>query len=567
MTDQLLHSLQTLIETERELCHVPGTAVAVVHNGRTLLSQGFGQRDVAEALPMTSTTLFPIASSSKAFTATAVGSLVDDGLLSWDRPIREYLPGFRMWDPVATELLTLRDMLSHRSGLPRHDLMWYGNERSSRREIVDALRYLQSSLSLREGWQYNNLMYLTAGLLIELLTGDSWEDAVRARLLEPLGMAATVPSGSEAAKSDVSQGYVRRNELTELLQSRDNTLMGPAGGIWSSAEDLVHWLQVNLDNGRHDGKQVISAASLAELHRPAMLLPTPLLGWSEVTRIGYALGWEVDSYRGHRMVQHGGNLDGFSSMITLLPDDGIGVAVLTNMLGTPLRDIIPFAVSDLLLGLDPLPWGERYRTADDALTSGEREGSERRRESSTRAPFTRPLAEYAGEYRHPGYGPLRVELHAAKLQVRFGALTLAVRHLNNDAFEIIDDAMDLTIPAQFGSDLEGNSDSISVMLEPAVEPIVFQRQPPVVDAQTLAGLVGSYRRGPIEATISASGDSELHAAFGDLPATKLVARRPGVFGVEGSPQETVEFLLDADGLSSALITWSMGRFDREPGTA
>src|SRR5579875_1823485 len=212
-----------LVERERQRFEVPGVAIAVVHDGTVEIARGFGQRDLAADLPVTDQTLFAIASCTKAFTSTLIAMLVRDGLVEWDKPVREYLPYFRLHDPVASDLVTIRDLLSHRTGLPRHDIAWYGNPRLDRRELVaNRLRHLPLSKGIREAYQYNNLMYLTAGLLAGEVLNSSWEDAIRAKLLGPLGMTASRFSPAEAsATPDWSRAYHRKGRSTDEVPRKD----------------------------------------------------------------------------------------------------------------------------------------------------------------------------------------------------------------------------------------------------------------------------------------------------------------------------------------------------------
>src|SRR5258708_14596618 len=234
-TDDKAAELERLIEEERQRFDVPGVAVAVVHGGRVVLSRGFGQRDLAKGLPVTDQTLFAIGSSTKAFTASLCGALVDDGLLEWDRPVRHYLPRLRMHDPVATELLTVRDMLSHRSGLPRHDMLWYGNEKLRREELVERLPHLEPNKTFRELWQYNNLMYVTAGYLAGELMGCGWEEAVRRRLLQPSGIGGTNFSVLESQQApDHALPHAPTAAGLVEVPFRGLDLAGPAGPLHPS---------------------------------------------------------------------------------------------------------------------------------------------------------------------------------------------------------------------------------------------------------------------------------------------------------------------------------------------
>ena len=255
-----MDALGRALEEERARFGVVGMAVAVVRDGRLAMARGFGERDRARGLPVTERTLFAVGSATKAFTATLIAALVGDGLLEWDRPVREYLPRFRLRDAVASDLMTPRDLLCHRSGLPRHDLAWYANPELSRREMVEErLRHLEPNKTFREVWQYSNLMYLTAGHLAGEVLETSWEDGVRRRLLSPLGMDGTCFSPAEARRSpDWSRGYREHDGEVEEMEQKHFPVCGPAGSIYSSVADVARWIEANLDRGRLGDAEVIA---------------------------------------------------------------------------------------------------------------------------------------------------------------------------------------------------------------------------------------------------------------------------------------------------------------------
>lgn len=555
-------ALTDLIASELAASEVPGAAVAVLQDGAVILSQGFGLHDVDRQLAVDTGTLFPIASCTKAFTATLIGTLVDDGLVDWDEPVRTYLPELRMWDPVATEQLCLRDMLSHRSGLPRHDLVWYGNDDLSRAQAVQALRHLQPSRQLRQTWQYSNLMYLAAGHVAERILGTSWEEAVRTRLLKPLGMSRTVLTHQEAESgSGRSKGYGLVAGELQTVTMLASQVCGPAGSINSCIDDMARWLQANLAADHHGSGAVASEAAMKQLHSPAMLEPRPVVEWPELTSMGYALGWSVADYRGHTLISHGGNLPGFSSKVSYLPEAGIGVVVLTNRGGTPLRDIVPFLVYDHLLELPTRPWGDRFREMTTAMTEGARQVSERRTGKAEVAAQPRPAGEYAGTYRHAAYGTLEVTAAAESITLSLHGTEFAAERVRGDAFELYEGSLDLHLPARFETDFDGQVAAVVLPLEQTVDPIVFDRAPDEVDPAILAGLTGRYDLGPIAARVELV-DGSLRLALGAQAADTLDPHRGLTFRMHGEPNTTAEFVLDGTGQPTELVIWPTGRFIR-----
>src|SRR5580692_3208064 len=342
-------AIRHLIEAERVRFAVPGVAVAVVHDGKLVLCEGFGHADLEAGRPVGANTRFPLASDTKAFTAATLCLLADAGLVDLDAPVRQVLPWFAMHDPHATALITPRDLLSHRTGLPRHDLVWYGDNVMSLEETTRRLRHLPMSRPLRTSWDYNNLCYIAAGYLTEVLAGLRWHEAVSTHLLRPLGMSDTVFSVQDAGLGQVAQPYkaTAGGFARQALPAKATAdKAGPAGGIVSSIADLAQWLLARL--GRRT--DVLPGSTLEQLHRPAMLGGIAVDRFAEIASLGYGLGCQVESYRGQRIVHHGGNIVGFSSDVCVVPGADIGIAVLTNLDGSYLRLPLMYGIIDLLSG-------------------------------------------------------------------------------------------------------------------------------------------------------------------------------------------------------------------------
>ncbi|OGD33801.1 MAG: serine hydrolase, partial [Candidatus Aminicenantes bacterium RBG_19FT_COMBO_58_17] len=399
---QALADFDAIVNKGLQGLNVPGIAVAIIVEDEVVLAKGYGFKDLEKKVPMTPDTLLAIGSSSKAFTVFALGTLVDEGKLDWDKPLRNYIPWFRLYDSFASERLSPRDTVTHRSGLPRHDLSWYNNTAISREELVRRLAYLKPTADLRAIWQYNNLMYLTAGYLVEVLTGKTWEDGVRAQVLSPLGMKRTNFSVADSQKdSDFSLPYQEREGKLEKMPFRSLTNMGPAGSINSSVNEMSNWVLVHINGGKLKDKQIINPRTVQDMHLAHMPTgETPEI--PEVTPADYGMGWFVDSYRGHGRVHHGGNIDGFSAMVSMLPQDRVGFVVLSNKNGTGLPELLIRHASDLILGLEAKDWvGE----AAKSKVKGEAASKEaEKKKAARRVPNTKPshgLDAYAGDYFHP----------------------------------------------------------------------------------------------------------------------------------------------------------------------
>ncbi|MBN2265798.1 MAG: beta-lactamase family protein, partial [Candidatus Aminicenantes bacterium] len=321
-----------------EAFEVPGLALAIVKDGRVALAKGYGVRKLGEPTPVDARTLFGIASNSKVFTATALGLLVEEGRIDWDAPVVDYLPWFMMYDPYVTRELTVRDLLVHRSGLGlgAGDLLWWPESTYNRREVAERLRFIKPATSFRSAYAYDNVLYLVAGEVIQEVTGRTWEDFVDDRILKKVGMTDSNPRHSAAAEGgNVAAPHARIEGAVRPIApfTSDNT--NPAGGINSGAEDMAKWMLVRLARGKlSDGTALYSERTAREIEMPVTILPNPAppaeLAALKSNFAAYALGMNVRDYRGHKVLTHTGGLPGYVSIVTLLPDRNLGVAVLTN---------------------------------------------------------------------------------------------------------------------------------------------------------------------------------------------------------------------------------------------
>jgi CubicO group peptidase (beta-lactamase class C family) len=507
-----LEGFDEVVERGLKELNAPGVALAVVKDDEVIYAKGFGFRDMKNQFPMTSDTLLAIGSASKAFTTFAMGVLVDQGKLEWEKPVRNYIPWFRLYDLFASERLTPRDLVTHRSGLPRHDLTWYNNFDTSREELVRRLAYLKPTADLRERFQYNNLMFLTAGYLIEVLTDKKWEDAIRTHVFEPLGMKRTNFSVEDSQKDeDFALPYREREGKIEQIPFRNITNIGPAGSINSSVNEMSHWLLVHLNGGKFEGKQIIGPQTVEDMHLAHMPTgETPAI--PEVTPADYGLGWFVDSYRGHRRVHHGGNIDGFSALVSMLPEDGVGFVALVNKNGTPLPELLVRQATDLILNLEPKDWigeaAERKAKGEEAQKEAEQKKQTRRKSGTKPA---HKLEEYTGDYNHPGYGDLKVFIQKNKLHFTYNGITTPLEHWHYETFngERADDPVFEDMRLTFRTDINGNVACLEAPFEPTLDPITFQKKPDarLFDPEYLQQFVGKYQLVNQVITINLKGNS------------------------------------------------------------
>jgi CubicO group peptidase (beta-lactamase class C family) len=419
---------------------VPGLAVAAVKDGEIVLSRTYGFRDPERGLPVTSRTLFALGSVTKTFTATGLAILAEEGRLDWDRPLRDYLPDFALMDPEASRRITPRDLVSHRSGLPRHDVLWYA-EAFDRAELLRRIRYLRPTKALGEAFQYQNLMFMVAGILAGRLSGTTWEAFTRRRLLAPLGMTGTRLSlGGFLSAPEIALPYFPGEDGREAIAFRNTDEIAPAGAIYSNLEDMVRYLRFHMGGGRLDGRRLLSQAGAAALRRlQVRLIPTGAPG--ETATEGYGLGFYLARYRGHRVVRHGGAIDGYLARLSFMPEEGLGLVVLSNLSGgNPVPRLVAYNLYDRLLGLDTLPWAERRRAADRRRAAAAVPAEQERPPPDARP---RALAAYAGRYRHPAYGDLRIVVRDGVLAGRFNDIGFRLLPWDGDTWRVPETAWPL----------------------------------------------------------------------------------------------------------------------------
>jgi len=494
------NDLRNFIETEMKNWNVPAVAVLIVKNDKVIFSEGFGYRDLEKKLKVTSNTIFPIGSVSKSFTVLALGMLADEKKLDFDQPVRNYLPTFRMYDDYLTGHITPRDMLSHRTGLPRHDLVWY-NAGLTGEETTKRIRYLQLSYGFRERFQYNNLMYQASGCLVEELTGRTWEEFVEERIFMPLGMESSNFSIEELQKYpdyalpySMNMNSVRKfpEKLSDIDIKRipffKMTANGPAGSINSNLKDMAKWVRFHLAEGKVDGKQIIARETLLQMHAPQMVIPfdseLKFLFYDETPTISYGLAWVILPYRGHYMVHHGGNVPGFTSLVSFIPKEKIGVVVLTNMTGTSFTYVTTFNIFDRLLGLKPIDWSERFMTTErenwENKNEAEAEAEAEKQHQKNTHP-SHPLVHYVGHYTHPAYGQIIIGKEDEQLNIEFRERTVPIDHYHYDTFRISDEDPDHLL-VHFGVrnvtfllNKNGDIDRLTLPLQAGVDDIVFQK--------------------------------------------------------------------------------------------
>jgi CubicO group peptidase (beta-lactamase class C family) len=419
---------------------VPGLAIAIVKNDAVVLARGYGVRKVDDPSPVTERTLFGIGSATKAFTAAALAMLVDEGRLKWDAPVTQYLRGFQLYDPYVTRELTVRDLLTHRCGLERSDLLWYGSA-YGRDEVLRRVRYVRAAWSFRSRFGYQNILYLAAGQIIPAVMGNSWDDFVRQRIFTPLGMIASRTSVTALAGADnVATPHAWIDGRVRTIPWRNMDNIGPAASIISNVVDMVQWLRLLLGEGMYQRARLFSASAAHEMSVPHTLIrlePSWSQLYPEAHFISYGLGWYLSDYRGRKLVQHGGIIDGMSALVALIPEERLGLVILTNRHNTLLTYALMYRVVDAYLGQPPRDWNKGFLKV--ARERQEQWDAAQRKLEEARIPGTAPslsLEKYAGAYTHEAYGGATVREEDGKLVLRYGSAFIGdLKHWHYDTFQ------------------------------------------------------------------------------------------------------------------------------------
>jgi len=477
----LFKGFDELVEKAMERWKVPGVAIAVVKDGKVVHLKGYGYRNVEKGLEVNPQTLFRIGSATKSFTAMTVGLLVDEGKLEWDKPIHDYMPDFKLFDDYATLHATPRDLLCHRVGLGEHYGMFFLSP-LNRTEIYQRLHYLQPVSGFRERHVYCNIMYMTLGILVEHVSGLSWEDFSQKRIFESLGMVNSSPlSDGLQEKDNAALPYDPRN--TKLLNRifHGNTKSGaPAGAMVSNAEDMSKWLLLHLNRGKVGERQFISEKSLSQMHGPQMGYRSPsyVYQWGkDKYDYAYGFGWRMGVYRGHSTVMHSGAVPGYTARVQFMPSDNIGVVVLTNYVrGYNVIDVAIQNAFDRLLGLEEIDWYGRLVKLEEERRARREKTKVEKKQPQEQKPFeppVLPLNKYAGTFEHPAYGRYIITLEGDSLKAQFNHIDIgALKHSNLNSFSV---SLRLVPPITF---IIGDNDEVQSISSPwasGLDSLVFKR--------------------------------------------------------------------------------------------
>lgn len=471
--------LEQTIAKLMEDYHVAGMSVALIKDGQVESVCGYGLRNVEEDLPMTGDTVMPIGSVTKTFTSLALAMLADEGKLDWDEPVKTYIPWLELHDQILTDNVTARDLMCHRTGTPKYDLQAIYAAPDDKKEMVRSLKYLQTSAAFRTTFQYSNQMVSLAGYLVDVLAGKPYEDFVRERIFAPLGMKSSDFEVASLGKYEkTSKGYVFANDMFIQPPAMHLGAFAPSGAIVSSAEDMAKFALFQLGDGTWEGERLVSEAMMQEMHKHQMIGTPYFWNFEETQCAEYGLGWFTDIYRGRKLINHGGNTNGFSAQMTLLPEDDFAIVALSNATSNFAVNALGHYAADEALGVADIPdWSARFNEVFTNLMSGAMAGMQARAEAKVPdTQPTRPLADYAGKYSHPGFGTMEFVMTEQGLSGIWNGLPAMLMHYNYDAFDLMLPVLGATVPAEFVLE-DGEIKGLSVVMEgtPGIAPEFFAR--------------------------------------------------------------------------------------------
>jgi CubicO group peptidase (beta-lactamase class C family) len=529
-TDKRLAGLDTFASKVLKDWHAAGVTIAVVEKGKVVYTGGFGYRDIDKKLPVTENTQFAIGSCTKAFTASLLGMLQKDGVVDLDKPVRNYLPELKFQNEYTNDHATLRDMMCHRTGLPRHDLSWYASW-ATRSELLERIQYMEPTAELREKWQYNNFMFLAQGVVIEKLTGKSWEENMKEKILKPLGMDNTNLSTTDMGKTaDHSLAFVTKDSSIKAIPYRNIDAMGPAGSVNSCAKDMAKWLITWINNGKYNDKEIIPSSYRNEAMTIQMAIGggAPAAENPDVHIAGYGFGWMISSYRGHYRVEHGGGIDGFITTTGFFPSDSIGIFVSSNQGGV--SSSIRNFIADRMLKLSYRNWNKYLLDADKKAKDGAKavvKNDSLGHQFNTKP--THELKNYTGTYKSPGYGSIEISMKDGGLVSKFNSIDIRLDHFHYDQFNavILDPSLEDQDPIRFSFhiDEKGEISKLTIPFEAGVKDIEFEKETKAVDINKaeLEKYAGEYELAPgVFAKFYIKGEKTLYAFIEGQPEYELI---------------------------------------------
>ena len=555
--DERLKGIEKELNTILEVTKAPSFTVAIVEGKKIIYAKGFGYRDYDNKIPADANTIYAIGSSSKAFTSSILGQLRQEDKISFEESPVKYLPDLKFYNDEMNSNIIIKDLMSHRTGLPRHDYSWYLFPTNDKDSLLLRVEHQEPFIGVRKQWYYNNFMFLAQGVIAERITGKSWEENIKDRFFEPLGMTRSNTSIEELEKSsNAAIGYeLKKDSIISKMDYYHIAGMSPAGSINSSVNDMSKWLITWINKGKFNGQEILPEAYVDEAMSSQMVvggaLPDKEFPDMHLSNYGYA--WFLSSYRGHYRVQHGGNIDGFSANVAFFPSDSIGVVVLTNQNGSAVPGLVRNTVADRMLKTQKIDWVKRF--TEQKLKAKKEEEDAKPETTSSKIENTKPshiLQDYTGKYSHPGYGEFNIINKNDSLFANFKLKTLYLKHVHYDIFEpfeVTKTGIDSTdtgpLRLNFITNDGGEISLVRMKVEGALDhPIEFKHKPNIIDVDktTLEKYVGDYEFSGTTIKIYIKNENKLYLFVKGQPEYELLATDERKFSFKAIEGFKIEFI-------------------------
>jgi CubicO group peptidase (beta-lactamase class C family) len=574
-SDNRLAGIDAQLESILTDWKAAGFAVAVVEKNKVVYAKGFGFSDYEKKVPVTTNTLFAIGSCSKAFTSSILGLLKNESKVDFDKSPSEYIPQLSFFNNEMNTNITVRDLMCHRTGLPRHDYSWYLFNTDSRDSLLQRVKYQEPTFGVRHRWQYNNFMFLAQGVIAEKVTGETWEKNVSERLFKPLNMTRSNLSIAEMEKStDVALGYEVKNDK-EIVKTDYYHIRGmaPAGSINSSVNEMSNWVMTWINGGKFNGKEVLPASYVTEAMSSQMVIGAalPSKEHPDIQFANYGYGWFMASYKGHYRVEHGGNIDGFSASTCFFPSDSVGVVVLVNQNGSTVPAIVRNTIVDRMLGLSRTDWGKELKVA--AEKNKKQQAEEKTKSVSSNKKGTKTshaIEDFEGKYTHPGYGTLNLVVRNDSLFANMPRSAFWLKHAHYDIFQPfeigkhgIDTAEASQVRFNFHTGNMGDIESALISgMEQGLKPLVFERTPATtkITPEELKKYVGEYALGEMVLKIYVKTGETLYAFVQGQPEYELRYLGQHKFGFKTLPDFKMVFIESAGAFDAISVIQPNGTF-------
>ena len=556
-TDKRIKDLEKELNALLTATNTTGFAVAIVEKDKIIYSKGFGYSDYENKVPVDANTLFAIGSCSKAFTASILGQLRDEGEMSFDDSPRMYIPELNFFNKEMNSNIMIKDLMCHRTGIPRHDYSWYLFPTFSKDSLIQRIEFHEPFAGVREKWRYNNFMFLTQGVIAERITGKTWEENIQERLFGPLNMTrSNLHIADLENSSNAAFGYsVNDDGTVEKLDYYKIGGMCPAGSINSSVNEMSNWLMTWINGGKFNGEQIIPEAYVKEAMSSQAVVAGALPDdeFPDMHMLNYGYAWMMGSYKGHYEVEHGGAIDGFRASTAFYPSDSIGIIILSNQNGSPIPSIARKIIADRMLEVEKTDWTNKYKEKKKEALENKKEAKEdKKEEAETNGPKSAHASiDFIGTYNHPGYGTFEITLENDSLYANFQLIKFYLRNKHYDVFEMLevkDYGIDTTdqspLPFNFSTNNSGDISSVDLNMEPSIkQPLEFKRTPKIieVDKTVMESYVGEYEFSGVEIKVYLKEDV-LYLYVAGQPEYELMATEKHKFSLKILEGFKVEFL-------------------------